>query len=164
MKRFILAPLAALFTLLGLVVGPASAQNTYPFQPPRYGPGYQTPLSPYLNFLRGGDPSANYFLGVLPEFQRRENRNQFQSQIQGLTNLLPPRPGSTERDLLTPLSSTGHPTVFGYTGSYFGGMSQSSLTPRIPLSPRNPFQQRQGQGSRWPSGPQPAGQPPQKPM
>ena len=29
------------------------------------------PLSPYLNLLRGGDPAANYFLGVRPEQQRR---------------------------------------------------------------------------------------------
>jgi hypothetical protein len=29
-------------------------------------------LSPYLNMLRGGDPAANYFLGTLPDFQRRQ--------------------------------------------------------------------------------------------
>jgi hypothetical protein len=157
MKRFILAPSAALFVLMAVGVVPAAAQNTYPYMPPRFGPGYQTQLSPYLRMLIPGDQAINYFSLVLPEFQRRQDRNQFQMQIQGLTNLLPPRPGITDRDIDTPLPSTGHPTAFGYTGTYFGGINQFAR------GPSNPFGPRQGQG-RFPyNAPQPAGKAPQKP-
>ncbi len=31
----------------------------------------QPALTPWLNMVRGGNPAANYFLGVLPEFDRR---------------------------------------------------------------------------------------------
>ena len=152
MKRFILAPLAAFFGLLVAAVDPAAAQNTYPFRAPAFGPGYQTQLSPFLNMLRFGDPAANYFGGVVPEEQRRVNRNTFQGQIQGLTNLLPARPQLREGDIDTPLPSTGHPTAFGYTGSYFGGPNQMGRTPG------NPFGPRQGFGN----APQPAGKAPAK--
>src|SRR5690348_8952842 len=115
MKRFILAPLAALLGLLAVEVS-ASAQFAYPIQGAQRYPGWQTPLSPYLNLLRGGDPAANYFIGVQPEFQRRQDRNTIYPAIQGLANQLPPRPGTVERDIDSPLASTGHPVAFGYTG------------------------------------------------
>jgi hypothetical protein len=148
MKRFILAPPAALFALIALSASPAAAQYTYPLQPPRYGPGYTPLLSPWLNMLRGGDPAANYFLGVEPEFQRRQDRNALYGQVQGLSNLLPARPQIREGDIDTPLPSTGHATAFGYTGSYFGTGPQISGR-----SPGNPFPQRGAQqpAGRWPS-------------
>jgi hypothetical protein len=155
MKHFLSTSFAALLGLLAVTVQPAPAQSTYPFQPPRFGPGYQTPLSPYLNFLRGGDAAANYFLGVLPEQQRRQDRNIFQGQIQGLTNLLPAPPGVRNRDIDTPLLSTGHPTAFGYTGSYFPGRTA------LPQTPSNPFRQQQQTG-RWPNNSQTPGTPPTK--
>jgi hypothetical protein len=113
----------------------ARAQNTYPYLPPQFGPGYQTPLSPYLNFLRGGDPAANYFLGVLPEFQRRQDRNQFRVQIgnlQGLTAPLRLNPlGEFDvADIPRTLSATGHPAGFGYTGPYFAGSPGGMMGPR----------------------------------
>src|SRR5262245_36061466 len=106
MKRLILVPLVAFAGLL-LPDGSALAQMTYPYGPPAYGPFYRPMLSPYLNLLRGGDPAANYFLGVLPEFQRRENARVFGVAIQGLeqraeTPALTPE----ELELLTPLKST----------------------------------------------------------
>jgi hypothetical protein len=157
MRRYILSPLVALFGLLAWAVGPAAAQNIYPYQAPRFGPGYQTQLSPYLQMLRFGDPAANYYLGVVPEFQRREDRNRIYGSLQGFSNLLPARPQLTERDIDTPLRSTGHPTAFGYTGSYFGGINQFAR------GTGNPFPQQQGQGNRWPNNaPQPAGKPPVK--
>jgi len=151
MKRLILAPLAALFALLAGTVAPAMAQNTYPFQQPRFGLGYHTQLSPYLNMLNPGDAAANYYGRVLPEFQRREDRKQIFGSIQGITNLLPRRPG-VEEDFDRPLSSTGHATAFGYTGSYFGGPNQGRT-----LS--NPFGPRQGGRN----APQPAGSKPVRP-
>jgi hypothetical protein len=111
----------------------AQAQNIYPYLPPQYGPGYQTPLSPYLNFLRGGDPAANYFLGVVPEFQRRTNAAQFRSQIQGLQILTaplrtPPIEGP-EADLPRGFIPSGHPAAFGYTGTFFGGQQVAAPRP-----------------------------------
>lgn len=159
MKRFILAPLAALLGLLFLS-SLASAQFAGPIQGAVRYPGWQTPLSPYLNMLRGGDPAANYFIGVLPEFQRRQDRNTMYPAIQGLANQLPPRPGGFERDVDTPLGSTGHPVAFGYTGGYFGGPAGMTR----PTS--NAFPQRQaGPKNKWPrsNAPQPAGQKPKTP-
>lgn len=150
MTRFILAPLAVLFALLALSAAPAAAQYAYPIQPPRYGPGYTPLLSPWLNMLRGGDPAANYYLGVEPEFQRRQDRNIMYGQIQGMTNLLPARPQIREDEIDRPLASTGHATAFGYTGSYFGGGTQLPRTPSSPFPQRGLPGQRQGTGM-WPN-------------
>ncbi len=158
MQRLMLSPIVATLGSLVLGVVPALAQNIYPYQPPRFGPGYQTQLSPWLNMLRGGDAAANYFLGVQPEFQRRQDRNQIYGSLQGMRNLLPQRPGVTDQDINTPLPSTGHPTAFGYTGSYFGGINSFAR------GPGNPFPQQQGQVNRWPrNGAQPPGKAPVKP-
>jgi hypothetical protein len=122
MKR--LLPVVVSTLILGLNGPAARAQNVYPYMAPQYGPGYQTQLSPYLNFLRGGDPAANYFLGVLPEFQRRENANQFRSQIQNLQIRTAPIQSIEEiiasRQNPKKLLPSGHPTAFGpnYAG-YF---------------------------------------------
>jgi hypothetical protein len=122
MKRWTATTLVAL-AVLALTDRPAQAQNVYPYQPPQYGPGYQTQLSPYLNFLRGGDPAANYFLGVIPEFQRRENAAQFRSQIAGLqlqiAPLLTPEQIIEEREKPKKLAPSGHASAFGYYGTYF---------------------------------------------
>jgi hypothetical protein len=158
MQRFVLSPIVVSLGFLALTVAPVSAQNIYPYQPPRFGPGYQTQLSPWLNMLRGGDAAANYFLGVQPEFQRRQDRNQIYGSLQGFSNMLPMRPQVIDRDIDTPLNSTGHPTAFGYTGSYFGGINS------LARGPGNPFPQQQGQVNRWPkNAAQPPGTPPAKP-
>jgi hypothetical protein len=162
MKRFILAPLAALFALLALD-SLASAQNTYPLMGAQRYPGWQTPLSPYLNLLRPGDAAVNYYALVQPEFQRRQDRNVMFNSLQSLANQLPPPPGIQEEDIDRPLRSTGHPTAFGYTGTYFGG--GTGTTARGPGSPFPQQQQRKaGPQGRWPTynTPQPAGQPPKK--
>lgn len=96
-----------------------------PFNPsPAYGPGYQTPLSPYLNLLRGGDPSANYFLGVLPEQQRRTNARTFGTAIGGLQQQqrldeARQQAAGPDADLFTPLPTTGHPAAFQNLGGYY---------------------------------------------
>lgn len=118
MKRYVIVPIASIFGLVSLVAGTASAQ-TPPFQRP-YAP-YNPPqplLSPYLNMLRGGDPSANYYLGVVPERDRRRNDVLFRSELLGLEQRTQPLPEG--EDVFTPLRSTGHMTAFGYTGTYFG--------------------------------------------
>jgi hypothetical protein len=145
MRRFTFSSCAALLALAAGWTGAAQAQISYPFQP-QYGPGYQTMLSPYLNMLRGGDPAANYFLGVLPEQQRRENRNVFQGQIGGLRALTAPLANPLEEALASPepllpkqLPPSGHSTAFGYTAAFFGGQ------PALPLGARRGALQQQQQ-------------------
>jgi hypothetical protein len=129
MKRLLAISLVALAALLGLSPGTASAQYYRPLGPPNYGPGYRAPLSPYLNLLRGGDPAANYFLGTVPEFERRSNDRVFRSALRELDERERERVVQTAETegLLTPLPSTGHPTAFMNTASYFG-----QFTPRTP--------------------------------
>ena len=157
MKRFVLAPLAVLLTWLVLAANPASAQNSYPYLPPRYGPGYQTPLSPYLNMLIPGNPAVNYYALVEPQFQRRQYRNQMRLTVQALASQLPPPPGVAEEDVNAPLPSAGHPTAFGYTGSYFAGPMIGQPVGALPPQrrPGGAGPQRQagpsGQRGIWPN-------------
>jgi len=163
MKRFILASLTTLFGLLA-ASSSASAQFAYPIQGAQRYPGWQTPLSPYLNLLRGGDPAANYFIGVVPEFQRRMDRNITYGTLQSMGNMLPPRPGIAEEDEFNaPMRSTGHPTAFGYTGGYFG--AGTGVGGPMANRPANPFSQQQaGPKNKWPQNrAQPAGQKPKTP-
>ena len=127
MKHSTLIALTSLF----LAAGSASAQ----FGSPGYGnqPGspYRGPqLSPYLNLLRGnnntlGSASANYFLGVVPERDRRANATQFGSALQSLERR-EQNPTDPANDLMPELSQTGHPAYFSTYGSYynFGGQNR----------------------------------------
>src|SRR5713226_1658932 len=83
MTRHYSAVLLAGVTVILLFSGAASAQP-HPYNQPRYGVGYQPPLSPYLNLLRGGNTAANYFLGTVPEIERRQNNQLFRSALQEL--------------------------------------------------------------------------------
>jgi hypothetical protein len=127
MKRLLVISLAALACLLGLPPTTASAQYYRPLGAPNYGPGYRAPLSPYLNLLRGGDPAANYFLGVIPEFERRSNDRTFRSAIRDLDERERTAQVAEAEGLLNPLPSTGHATAFQNTVGYFG-----QFTPRTP--------------------------------
>ena len=84
-----------------------------------YGPPL---LSPYLNLLRGGDPASNYFLGVVPEMQRRDYNVLFSNAIGQLDRRLYQQPAEGD-DLPEIVTTTGHPTAFMNTGSYFGSMN-----------------------------------------
>jgi hypothetical protein len=120
MKRFILSPLVLCFTWLAFAGVSAKAQNVYPLVSPQLrGYGWQTPLSPYLNMLRGGDPAANYFIGVVPEFQRRQDRSLIYGSLQGLQMQMLPPPEANPANLYNFLPEAGHPTAFGYPGGYF---------------------------------------------
>ena len=124
---------------VGQYPGNSPYQNRFGAPPP--GGPYGPTLSPYLNLLRGGLPAANYYGGVIPERERRLFQQQAGQAIFGLEQDIGivQQPGADE--LLSPLSSTGHPTAFGYSGSYFpataypgrygpGGAASSSLRPR----------------------------------
>jgi hypothetical protein len=153
MKRLNVFSGAVIAALAFAGVRPAMAQNVYPYGPPSYGPYSQTQLSPYLNFLRGGLPAANYYVGTLPEFQRREQAKVFQGEITTAINYANNPVGGAllpdETGLLRPLPQAGHPTAFGYTGNYFGGGTLPggggmAGMGRPPVRTQPPQQSRQG--------------------
>jgi hypothetical protein len=145
MNRLMCVFLASIGTLPLVSAGPALAQSYNPYtqitpttqfnpysRPPGLAPGGGPRLSPFLNLLRGGNPAANYYLGVVPEQERRRNEAFLGSSIQQLEqrlNTLPPEEG----DLLTPQSQTGHPAVFFNTGPYFA--STSGVRAPLPAAP-----------------------------
>jgi hypothetical protein len=126
--------------VLCLSAGAASAQP-YPYNVPRYGVGYTPGLSPYLNLLRGGDPAANYYLGVIPEFQRRQNATVFQSELLKLDQRITQE--TAELGLADPIGSTGHVTAFGNTGGYFGSLTGRQAAAPRPTTPTGPGRPRQ---------------------
>ena len=81
-----------------------------------FGPGYRPGLSPYLNLLRGGNTAANYYLGTIPEFQRRQNANFFSSSIADLQARTTP-----QRDDLpdAPPVRSGTTPYLANTGGFF---------------------------------------------
>jgi hypothetical protein len=123
--------------------GGATGLRPYPYNPaPAYGPGYQTQLSPFLNFLRGGDPASNYYLGVLPEQQRRTDARLFGTAIGVLQQRQQLQGGQQQAgpdaDLFTPLPTTGHPVAFGNYGGFYqqvGGLRRTG--PAQPARPLN---------------------------
>src|SRR5262245_44664628 len=91
MRHLLLTTLAALGLLLSLAAGQAAATVSNPSRDNTYNPGLpgMTPagtpqLSPYLQLLRGGDPAANYYGGVVPERNQRAIDAQFGSALQQL--------------------------------------------------------------------------------
>jgi hypothetical protein len=139
MKRFLAGLFASVVCLLAVGAQSASAQAPYPYNRPS---PYGGPLlSPYLNLLRGGDQASNYYLGVIPERDRRRNDVLFRSSILDLEERTNVATTSEEADLLRPLRSTGHVTAFGNTSTYFG---QTSLQ----LPGARPAVPQQQSGSR----------------
>ena len=119
MKRQIVGMAASLVCLVTAGTGSVRAQGAYSGIP-HYTSPYQnnSGLSPYLNLLRGGDTAANYYLGVIPEFQRRANYDQLRTAIQEIDQRLS-TPLGEGFDLGKPLDRTGHATAFGYYSSYY---------------------------------------------
>jgi hypothetical protein len=134
MRRVLFAGLGSLVCTLAVGLGPVSAQYYVPV--PTQGPGSQPLLSPYLylgnqNFTTPGatptttnvlNPALNYFLGTIPEQQRRYNAaavsNEFY-QLEGGTPMGAGPAGDEIEQLLRPLPGTGHLTVFNNTGAFF---------------------------------------------
>lgn len=71
MRSLLLAVVATLVSTQA-----ATAQTLYNPNPPISAPYSRPALSPYFNLLRGGDPAANYYLGVLTEYDRRFRESQ----------------------------------------------------------------------------------------
>ena len=116
----IVSAAALLLTGGGKVWGQYNPYYPYPTIP-RAGIGV-TPytqgstVSPYLNLVPGR--TRDYFLGTLPEIDRRANAALFSSAISNIDQRLsmPPQ----RQDGIGPvLNETGHPVYFGNYGSYF---------------------------------------------
>jgi hypothetical protein len=130
MNRLVTAAAMALGVVLAFGHGRACAQyNPYsPYSPytpyPRaglYNPYSSPALSPYLNLRRGGSPAANYYLGVVPEVQRRQQYNQLNAEIRDVEQRrLTPLAPDTEA-LVPQLPETGHATQFLNVSPYFTG-------------------------------------------
>jgi hypothetical protein len=135
--------------LLGLLApGRASAQVL----PPVYGQGYGSygragpALSPYLNLTRGGNPASNYFLGVLPEIDRRRSQAVQGRDINDLemrADVLAQQQQALQESVAGELTGgglppSGHAATFTAYGSYYG------LTP--PASPAGRLQSTQVRG------------------
>jgi hypothetical protein len=140
MRRLTLTGWVALGLLGLLAPGRASAQYTQPY----YGPGYGSygrsgpALSPYLNLTRGGNPAANYFLGVLPEVDRRRTKAE---QAREITDLELRSDVLAQQELAGPnvveeltgggLPPSGHAAAFGNYGSYYGLAPPASPAARL---------------------------------
>ena len=109
-SRFVFV--AAALLLLTLTASNAHAQLG-PRIPPQYGPGYRPGLSPYLNLLRGGDISTNYYLGVRTEFQRRDDRNTLLTRTRELDQR------TLDLENQEDAGIQGTPADFGDTKAYF---------------------------------------------
>ena len=117
MKRAFLASTAVLL----LSVSTSFAQGSR-YGPGNYGPYSRPALSPYLNLIRGGDPAANYYLGTIPERDRRAVGIETGAELQELDQRMSRASGERGGELPR-LGPTGHSTFFLNHSNYynFGG-------------------------------------------
>jgi hypothetical protein len=112
MTRILVAWLAV--ACLAVLSAPAFGQAGRSRGRPNWGPGYQPQLSPYLNLLRGGDPASNYYLGVVPEV----NRRQFQREASAELAELEEDRGRLPQEDVPPALTTGYPLPRNFTQGY----------------------------------------------
>jgi hypothetical protein len=138
MSLRMLSTAVALTLALG-ALNPASAQSVFNPNPPIGAPYSRPALSPYLNLLRGGDPAANYYLGVLTEYDRRYQLTKPLVVTEPLR--LDPYPTVDDRsDVDTQfrqLPPTGHQAGFMIYNSYYRMPNQRSFIPYQPSGARN---------------------------
>jgi hypothetical protein len=147
MKRLPLACAAALVFLLSAGVRPAAAQFGAQYgQPGYYNPYLNQPrLSPYLNIVRNGtNPAINYYLGTLPEVERRTAQAVYGNSILRLERQVTGLE-ATEDEFATQ-GVSGHPAYFANTGGYFPGGNPQRLS--TGASRRPPQQQQKGSTGR----------------
>jgi hypothetical protein len=125
MNRLLLAAIAAIGLVLVPCAAQAHAQGFYPGRPGYYTPFNQPRLSPYLGLQLGNNPAVNYFLGTVPEVERRATQTIYGNAI---TNLQRQVTGlEEEEDLFKVLPGTGHPAAFANYGGYFPALGQQRL-------------------------------------
>ncbi len=123
----------ALFAVLSATSIAAAQQPASVFNPV---PTYAAPrpyASPYLNLLRGGDMSANYFSGVLrdrdlTDVQTKQHLGTMDRSR--LDSSLDERIDLEDRDKQLP--PTGHPAGFMIHGGYYQLPNQRSFLPYNP--------------------------------
>jgi hypothetical protein len=116
---------------LAAIVPCASAQTVFNPNPPIGAPYSRPALSPYLNLLRGGDPAANYYLGVMTEFDRRYQQSRLAPvDAPRLTPMVDDRADLEVGDRQLP--PTGHPTGFMIYNSFYRLPNQRSFVPYNP--------------------------------
>jgi hypothetical protein len=114
-----------------------AAQYVNPYYPrPAYGPSSGPALSPYLDLRRGGNPATNYFLGTLPELDRRAADTAYRAAILNLDV----RTSSITRDvsgIVEILPGTGHPVLFQSFGPYYnlGAPGRTIIAPTATAPP-----------------------------
>jgi hypothetical protein len=113
MNRLLLT--SACLASLWLSSGTAQAQ----YGLGQYRPANRARLSPYLNLTRGGDQAANYYLGVIPEQDRRYNDSLFSGQIRQLEQRRGIEPPRLADDLIPPVPVAGKPPGSRTSESYF---------------------------------------------
>jgi hypothetical protein len=130
MKRLGIAA-AATLAWLGISAGTASAQfsTNFPqlYQYPstsQYDQFNRSQLSPYLNLTRGGSNAANYYLGVVPEIQRRNFEFRAANDFSSIYSAATQAPQTLEDPLwrlpfLRVSPPTGHLTGFQTYGSFY---------------------------------------------
>jgi hypothetical protein len=93
-------------------------------------------LSPFLNLLRNGtNPAVNYYLGVLPERERRRFEAGASVQLRGLEReVSTPAPVLVPEDEFAPNPSVtgGYVAVFNNTGGFFPTPGAAGVLPPIP--------------------------------
>ncbi|MCI0458368.1 MAG: hypothetical protein L0Z62_15495 [Gemmataceae bacterium] len=126
MKRFTLAVLVALGLVPSLTPARAWGQVILPQQ--QFSPFRRPTFSPYLNLLRGGSPTVNYFGQVLPQINQARQLQGQQFQLQQLQQ----QQGQLQAGALGPgvdagglggVSVTGHPVAFWNYGRYYPGFT-----------------------------------------
>lgn len=125
-RLLVLAAFLGMVPLASAQYFPPGGPAFRPATPPTLSFGYGRPaLSPYLNLLRGGDPAANYYLGVVPERIARDNFQAIQGSLRTLDRQVTSLEGEVGRipgeeryiDVLPP---TGHKTYYGSPQSKIG--------------------------------------------
>jgi hypothetical protein len=114
------------------LVSPGGAQtpyNPYPLRSPADLTNQGANLSPYLNLLRPGSPSANYYLGVVPEMQRRAYTESSLNDISSLFRATGRQQAQVEdlfgaTAVLPKNPPTGHPVGFLNYGPYFSTLNR----------------------------------------
>jgi hypothetical protein len=127
MKKLLLAG-AVTLSWASLAAGPAMSQGyTSPYSARTlFGSDYggRPNVTPYLDLSRGGNPAANYYLGVVPEFERRNFESRSLDNFQDLYRAVSRRPVDIvseilQEPLIRTLPPTGHVTGFQNYGPYF---------------------------------------------
>jgi hypothetical protein len=138
LNRFRLLTLAVCLAGLGLGEARAQLPNLYSrpaTRPPR------ARLSPYLNLIRGQDRNVDlavdYYLGVIPERERRFNAALFDTRINDLERgPLAPRAARDVEDIVPEVPTAGRPIGSRASADYFRADTAATTLRRPPQQRR----------------------------